>query len=203
MAFNHIAVGAWAGLPAARVAVIRPTFRLRLLLSCLPELVSLLLEFLGQAADAVNLIPANGLAQVANVAFDVAAQLAHYTPEAVRLYGRYSGIDFPFPFLVALFWAALAIWGLRRARPDVFASGDWRHWVPWCFLGCVCDWIENVANAWVIGRYPPLHGGVATLAVLAKYGKLVAVGITAVIAIAFALWGAYTSISRYVQRRAT
>jgi hypothetical protein len=134
---------------------------------------------------------------------DVAAQLAHYTPEAVRLYGRYSGIDFPFPFLVALFWAALAIWGLRRARPDVFASGDWRHWVPWCFLGCVCDWIENVANAWVIGRYPPLHGGVATLAVLAKYGKLVAVGITAVIAIAFALWGAYTSISRYVQRRAT
>lgn len=134
---------------------------------------------------------------------DIAAQLTTYTPEAVRLYSRYSGIDFPFPFLTALFWASLAIWGLRRARPDLLASGAWRRWVPWCFAGCVFDWIENVANAWVIGRYPPLHGGVATLAVLAKYGKLVAVGITAVIAIAFALWGAYTSISRYVQRRAT
>jgi len=100
---------------------------------------------------------------------DIAAQLADYTPEAVRLYGRFSGIDFPFPFLTALFWAGLAIWGLRRARPDLFASGAWRPW----------------------------------LAVLAKYGKLVAVGVTVVIAIAFALWGAYTSISQYLQRRAT
>jgi len=134
---------------------------------------------------------------------DIAAQLTHYTPEAVRLYGRYSGIDFPFPFLTALFWAALAAWGLRRARPDLFASGAWQRWVPWCFVGCVFDWIENVANAWVIGRYPPLHGGVATLALLAKYGKSVAVGVTVVASMALALWGAYTSISRYVQRRVT
>lgn len=131
------------------------------------------------------------------------AQLAHYTPEAVRLYGRFSSIDFFFPFLNALFWAALAAWGLRRARPALFATGAWQRWLPWAFVGCVFDWIENVTNAWLIGRYPPLHEGVAGVALVARNGRIVAVSALAVLALAFALWGAATSIARFVNRRAT
>lgn len=134
---------------------------------------------------------------------DIASQLTHYTPEAVRLYSAFSSTDFLFPFVSSLFWAALLVWGLRRARPVIYAAGGWQRFVPWLFVGCVCDWIENVANAWVVGRYPPLHTGVAWLAVLAKYAKVAAVSATAVLAVAFALWGASVSITRFVQRRTT
>ncbi len=132
---------------------------------------------------------------------DIASQLTHYTPEAVRLYSTFSSTDFMFPFVSALFWAALLLWGLRRARPDVYQAGGWQRFVPWLFVGCACDWIENVANAWVVGRFPPLHTGVAWLAVIAKYAKVAAVSVTAVLAVAFALWGASVSIARFVQRR--
>lgn len=132
---------------------------------------------------------------------DIAAQLTHYTPEAVRLYSDFSSTDFLFPFVSSLFWAALLVWGLRRARPVLHAAGGWQRYLPWLFIGCVFDWIENVANAWVVGRYPPLHTGVATLALAAKYAKVAAVSAAAVLALAFALWGASASISRYVQRR--
>ncbi|MBV6418038.1 MAG: hypothetical protein CMLOHMNK_02817 [Steroidobacteraceae bacterium] len=132
---------------------------------------------------------------------DIAGQLAHYTPEAVRLYGDFSSTDFLFPFVSSLLWAALLVWGLRRARPALYEAGAWSRLVPWLFLGCVFDWIENVANAWLVGRYPPLHTGVAALAVIAKYGKMVAGSATIVLAVAFALWGASASITRYLRRR--
>lgn len=131
----------------------------------------------------------------------IAAQLARYTPEAVRLYGEFSQTDFLFPFVSASLWGALLVWGLRRARPTVYEAGDWARYVPWLYLGCVFDWIENVANAWVVGRYPPLHTGVAWLAVVAKYAKIAAGSATIVLAVAFALWGASASITRYVRRR--
>lgn len=130
-------------------------------------------------------------------------QLAHYTPEAVRLYGSFSAIDFFFPFLNALFWAALAVWGLRRARPQIYASGDWLPWMPWAFVGCLFDWTENVTNAWLIGRYPPLHEGVATVAIFARDGRIVTVSVLAVLGLAFALWGAATSITRFIISRRT
>ncbi|MEZ5531223.1 MAG: hypothetical protein R3E69_02485 [Steroidobacteraceae bacterium] len=132
---------------------------------------------------------------------DIALQLARYTPEAVRLYGEFSQTDFLFPFVAASFWAALLVWGLRRARPAVYRAGHWARFVPWLYLGCVFDWVENIANAWVVGRYPPLHTGVAWLAVIAKYAKVAAGSATIVLAVAFALWGASASIARYVQRR--
>lgn len=133
---------------------------------------------------------------------DMAAQLRHYTPEAVRLYSAFSSTDFLFPFAIALFWAALLTWGLRRARPRLYAAGGWQRHLPWLFLGCAFDWIENVANAWVVGRYPPLHTGVAALALFAKYAKVAAASAAAVLALAFALWGAATSIAGFVRRRA-
>lgn len=132
---------------------------------------------------------------------DMSAQLSHYTPEAVRIYGDFSSTDFLFPFVASLLWASLLVWGLRRARPAIHAAGGWARYVPWLFAGCVFDWIENVANAWVVGRYPPLHTGVAALAVVAKYGKMAAGSATIVLAVAFALWGASASITRYVQGR--
>ncbi len=132
---------------------------------------------------------------------DMAAQLKHYTPEAVRLYSAFSSTDFLFPFASALFWAALLVWGLRRARPVQYTSGGWQRHLPWLFVGCAFDWIENVANAWVVGRFPPLHTGVASLALFAKYAKVTAVSAAAVLALAFALWGAATSIAHYVRRR--
>lgn len=134
---------------------------------------------------------------------DIAAQLTHYTPEAVRLYSAFSSTDFLFPFALSLFWAALLLWGLRRARPALYATGGWKPHLPWLFVGCVFDWIENVANAWVVGRYPPLHTGVATLALVAKYAKVATISAAAVLALAFALWGAASSIARFVQRRMT
>lgn len=134
---------------------------------------------------------------------EIAAQLPLYTPQAVALYGKFAGTDFLFPFVATLFWVALALWGLRRARPQIFAAGHWERWVPWFFVGCVCDWTENVANAWLIGRYPPLNATVAALSVFAKQAKIAAVVVTAVVAVALALWGASVSITRFVQRRAT
>ncbi len=132
---------------------------------------------------------------------DIALQLTHYTPEAVRLYSAFSSTDFLFPFLSSLFWAALLVWGLRRARPALYAAGGWQRHLPWLFIGCVFDWIENVANAWVVGRYPPLHTGVAYLALAAKYAKTTTVIAGAVLALAFALWGAAASIARFVRGR--
>ncbi|MGE0583001.1 MAG: hypothetical protein AB7P31_12830 [Steroidobacteraceae bacterium] len=133
---------------------------------------------------------------------DMAAQLAHYTPEAVRLYSTFSSTDFLFPFASALFWAALLAWGLRRARPQLYAAGTWQRHLPWLFIGCAFDWVENVANAWVVGRYPPMHTGVASLALIAKYAKVTAVSAAAVLALAFVLWGAATSIAGFMRRKA-
>jgi hypothetical protein len=103
---------------------------------------------------------------------DLLTQLPTYTAQSRGIYFyQFAPIDFIFPLLGSLVSEAAFLFLVRRVFP---AQAGWFEQAGYglFFIPALFDWLENIANLLLIGRYPPLWEIVAQAALQFKFLKL-------------------------------
>jgi hypothetical protein len=134
----------------------------------------------------------------------IEAQIPHYTAASKTLYWWIAALDWPFPFLAGLVWAAIAAWSLRRLWPAAYAAGRCGWMLPLFMVGAICDFAENLANLRLVAAAPALDATAAQLSVLAKQGKTIGVAGAMTVALTLTVVAvAVTAIRQRAARRET
>ncbi|MGI9290374.1 MAG: hypothetical protein ACR2QG_03745 [Gammaproteobacteria bacterium] len=100
------------------------------------------------------------------------SQLESYTDKAFELYTIFQIADYVFPVVAGLVLAIICAFGLRNTSEKFYTVAIEKNLFIYILIPTLFDWLENLSLLCVVVGWPEKMSNAATIAVIAKQGKL-------------------------------